>query len=232
MPQSPIESAVPTSAARWRRRGAALLLVLTLIALALGSRTAGSRAASGTDIGSNSAPATIGCIFCDGHGRSLPPQTPGAVYVDCTPAFFQPGCGETLAQRPEPAGTLRNLTITQSGQSGGYNNYAVVVNGVNTGIRCNVYPPYDNAATPGCSDLTDSFVIHAGDLVELSIGDPGYAFNPGNFSVSWSLELDPSFVVATDKDQCKDGGWQNVRRADGTPFKNQGDCIQYVNTGK
>jgi hypothetical protein len=32
------------------------------------------------------------------------------------------------------------------------------------------------------------------------------------------------------KDQCKDGGWQRFD----TPraFKNQGDCIQYVNTGK
>jgi len=38
--------------------------------------------------------------------------------------------------------------------------------------------------------------------------------------------------VVTSKDQCKSGGWQSLIRADGTPFKNQGDCIQYVNTGK
>jgi len=34
----------------------------------------------------------------------------------------------------------------------------------------------------------------------------------------------------TSKDQCKNGGWRNFsvpRR-----FKNQGDCIQFVNTGK
>lgn len=36
----------------------------------------------------------------------------------------------------------------------------------------------------------------------------------------------------TTKDQCKNGGWQNFFRANGTSFKNQGDCIQYVNTGK
>ena len=36
----------------------------------------------------------------------------------------------------------------------------------------------------------------------------------------------------TSKDQCKKGGWQLLSRLDGTPFKNQGDCIQYVNTGK
>jgi hypothetical protein len=32
--------------------------------------------------------------------------------------------------------------------------------------------------------------------------------------------------------QCKNNGWQTLTRADGTSFKNQGDCIQYVNTGK
>lgn len=40
------------------------------------------------------------------------------------------------------------------------------------------------------------------------------------------------YIVAGTKDQCKNGGWRNVQRADGSGFKNQGDCIQYVNTGK
>jgi len=31
---------------------------------------------------------------------------------------------------------------------------------------------------------------------------------------------------------CKNEGWQHLTRADGSLFKNQGDCIQYVNTGK
>jgi hypothetical protein len=38
--------------------------------------------------------------------------------------------------------------------------------------------------------------------------------------------------VPTRKSQCKNGGWRTLQRADGTSFKNQGDCIQYVNTGK
>jgi hypothetical protein len=38
--------------------------------------------------------------------------------------------------------------------------------------------------------------------------------------------------VAADKDRCKASGWQGMFRADGSTFKNQGDCIQYVNTGK
>jgi hypothetical protein len=35
----------------------------------------------------------------------------------------------------------------------------------------------------------------------------------------------------TSKDQCKNGGWQNYTDANGTPFKNQGDCVSYVATG-
>jgi hypothetical protein len=41
-----------------------------------------------------------------------------------------------------------------------------------------------------------------------------------------------SLAVPTTKDDCKNNGWKALYRADGTPFKNQGDCIQYVNTGK
>lgn len=32
--------------------------------------------------------------------------------------------------------------------------------------------------------------------------------------------------------QCKNGGWQTRTRLDGSTFKNQGDCIQYVKTGR
>ncbi len=39
-------------------------------------------------------------------------------------------------------------------------------------------------------------------------------------------------AVATDKESCKADGWTSLYRADGSGFKNQGDCVQYVNTGK
>jgi hypothetical protein len=41
-----------------------------------------------------------------------------------------------------------------------------------------------------------------------------------------------AFTVATSAAGCKKDGWQSLSRADGSSFKNQGDCIQYVNTGK
>jgi hypothetical protein len=40
------------------------------------------------------------------------------------------------------------------------------------------------------------------------------------------------FSVATTATQCKNGGWMSRIRADGSIFRNQGDCIQYVNTGR
>lgn len=40
------------------------------------------------------------------------------------------------------------------------------------------------------------------------------------------------FVEATNKNACKNDGWMSLYRADGSAFNNQGDCIQYVNTGK
>jgi hypothetical protein len=40
------------------------------------------------------------------------------------------------------------------------------------------------------------------------------------------------YQVANNKDQCKNGGFNNVKRADGSSFKNQGDCVSYTNNGK
>lgn len=39
-------------------------------------------------------------------------------------------------------------------------------------------------------------------------------------------------VQPANANACKNGGWQNYTRPDGSTFKNQGDCIQYVNTGR
>lgn len=41
-----------------------------------------------------------------------------------------------------------------------------------------------------------------------------------------------TFAVPTTTASCKNGAWQNLVRADFSPFKNQGACVSYVNTGK
>lgn len=41
-----------------------------------------------------------------------------------------------------------------------------------------------------------------------------------------------TFAIPATAVECKNGAWQNLVRADFTPFKNQGDCVSYVNTGR
>jgi hypothetical protein len=67
-------------------------------------------------------------------------------------------------------------------------------------------------------------------------GNPGLnanvdALSIGSGSDCVTYNFDP-YRVATTKDDCKNGGYNNVKDAQGNSFKNQGQCIQYVNTGK
>lgn len=79
-----------------------------------------------------------------------------------------------------------------------------------------------------------------------SSSGPTTASNPGGTGakVSPSVKYNPWLIapapggacfggnVPSAAAQCKNGGWSTSTRADGSTFKNQGDCIQYVNTGK
>ena len=38
--------------------------------------------------------------------------------------------------------------------------------------------------------------------------------------------------IPANADDCKNNGWMSLFSPDGSPFKNQGNCIQFVNTGK
>lgn len=79
-------------------------------------------------------------------------------------------------------------------------------------------------------------VIVGGFGLNQGSGNPGLVssvdalhFDTPTTSVTYDFE---PYHVATSKDACKDDGWRSVTRADGTSFKNQGDCVSYVNTGR
>ncbi len=54
----------------------------------------------------------------------------------------------------------------------------------------------------------------------------------GSLSSSGVQTIHAAIEVATSKDQCRREGWRSVFRADGSEFRDQGDCIQYVTTGQ
>lgn len=78
--------------------------------------------------------------------------------------------------------------------------------------------------------ITGGFGLNQGS------GNPALVAASDKLSIGYTGEcvtydFEP-YEVAGDKEACKNGGWKTLRRADGSPFKNQGDCIQYVNAGK
>lgn len=105
---------------------------------------------------------------------------------------------------------------------------------VNAGGSCVVAqgsggPPF--YSLPVLQTICPSAVV-VGFGVNIGTFNPGYNVYTDlvNFNGT-SYDFEP-YQVASNKDQCKNGGYNNVKRADGSSFKNQGDCIQYVNTGK
>ncbi len=173
-----------------------LAVLFTLLAASFTVMQPPAAASTVTVLGSDSAPVLIGCIFCDGQGRFLPPGRNGVVYGGFIPVVH--GGSEASAATPESAGTLRNLTIRRSAASSGFFwNFVVRVNSANTTpvIGCNL-----GANQISCTDSAHSVVINNGDTVDLFIGysTGGFIlFDPGDFSVKWSVEL-VSAVTPTD----------------------------------
>jgi len=74
--------------------------------------------------------------------------------------------------------------------------------------------------------------VVAGYGVNVGSNNPGYNVETDLFNFNGTTYDFEPFDVANNKDECKDGGWQNVTRADGSSFKNQGDCVSYTNNGR
>jgi hypothetical protein len=66
--------------------------------------------------------------------------------------------------------------------------------------------------------------------VNIGSNNPGYDVEADLVDFNGTTYNFEPFIAATDKDQCKNGGWMNVTDANGNHFKNQGDCVSYVAT--
>ena len=56
-----------------------------------------------------------------------------------------------------------------------------------------------------------------------------FVFGVGGTTTTYDFE---PYVTATTRDACRNDGWESVTRGDGTSFRNQGDCVSYVQTGR
>ena len=85
------------------------------------------------------------------------------------------------------------------------------------------------AAFPGAT-IVGGFGINAGSgNAGLDGSVDALSISYGGNSVTYDFE---PYAIASSKEECKNGGWTTVKRADGTSFRNQGDCVSYVNAGR
>ena len=91
-----------------------------------------------------------------------------------------------------------------------------------TGTSWENYYRYDSeaAAHLGKTPLVNRILFRTGGTAAPLTLDNGFIFD------AFSMK---SGTAPTNADQCKKGGWQTF---DSPSFKNQGDCIQFFNTGK
>lgn len=80
------------------------------------------------------------------------------------------------------------------------------------------------------STLYDLYIIfdEGTDTPGETIGTPG-TIHIDNVSVNTAVV--GSQTSPTSKNDCKNGGWQNLMGSNGRGFKNQGDCVSYNATG-
>ena len=106
--------------------------------------------------------------------------------------------------------------------------------------------PYDSlnialapVVTVGTKPYFDTLyqnTLYAGNYCDNGLAGTGTFRLDSPTSACWAGFVPAAQFTAANppltKDDCKNGGWQSLTNASGEPFRNQGQCIQYVNTGK
>jgi hypothetical protein len=108
--------------------------------------------------------------------------------------------------------------------------------------------PWPGTTLSGSTPRTWSDIVASYPGVRIRVSDPwlgirvgepynnGYtenidAFTIGTAAGTTTFDFDLANTPAS-KDACLQDGWRSLTTPTGSPFKNQGQCIQFVNTGK
>jgi DNA-binding beta-propeller fold protein YncE len=149
------------------------------------------------------------------------PGDPQAVTIDASGqfAYVATGVGNTVAAYGIDSVTGALTALAGSPYSAGtYPYYVAIAPSGEFLYVANVH-----------SANISAYALDSNTGVPTQIG--GSPFAAGNFSGSVTVATAGRPLPNT-KDDCKNGGWQQLGRGDGSPFKNQGACVSYVNTGK
>jgi probable HAF family extracellular repeat protein len=183
------------------------------------------RSADGNTFTTFDYPGAVG--FTIAHGLNDSEQVIGTYPYDAAGnGFLRSGDGSTFTNFDDPSAGPSGTTaigINDAGQVvGGYTDASGNPHGFLRSIDGSSFTSIDfpGAGSGGTQALG---INNSGQIVGIYFDSNG---NQHGFITS-AVPIYP-----TNKDQCKDDGWKQLAHPDGTPFKNQGDCIQFVNTGK
>ncbi|MEO5690570.1 MAG: right-handed parallel beta-helix repeat-containing protein [Candidatus Saccharimonadales bacterium] len=142
--------------------------------------------------------------------------------------------------------TISDVTINNNDKSGlVVNSSTVTVNNLTTAGNgwhgVNVDKRTAEAASltiNGVSNHTDAVQIYVDDTTIATLVDSESQYNvstlgPKPNDALYTLKpVVEGPKVASAKDECKNNGWMNVVREDKTTFKNQGQCVAYVQSSE
>ena len=101
-------------------------------------------------------------------------------------------------------------------------------------VTCGVVPIPGTPGGPATYTLSaiqaacpNAVIVQFG--VNIGTNNPMYNVETDLFDFNGTTYDFEPFQVVKNKEECKDGGWRTLTREDGTPFRNQGDCVSYAN---
>lgn len=144
---------------------------------------------------------------------------------------------------------LNDVVIKNNDKTGlAVNSSTVVVNNLTTenntwhGVNVDQRTTEPSSLTiNGVSTHTDTLQVYVDDSTkQVTVVDTNNQYSVTNPQIAGRVNdrlytlkpvVEGPTVVAT-KDECKSGGWMNVLRQDGSTFKNQGQCVAYVQSNE
>ena len=161
------------------------------------------------------------------HGVGLEGNTPGVIVMDNSFSALNTGALDRTAVWFEANPSFAGAIVQN-------NNFDVTPAAFGIAVQPSLVTANPSGTVSGTCNWWGS---PSGPTAASNPGGTGAQVSAGVTYNPWLIAPSPSGNcfggnVPTTAAQCKNGGWMTSTRSNGSTFKNQGDCMQYVNTGK